>query len=361
MFPRVVRCNSFGERDGLSEVEFNKLLQASGFRRVRNRKAGVSNRVDDPLGAGLYMFSGIRWLNPDESQEVEQLSVDLARLILKFPHLESLAAGGIDWLLAILRRNRQWWEESAWRQSRRRRQRQHLFIHAKLNASETSGTASDANHVAHTPCLYDGGVARSIDAPTAAFCIAGKPKWTFADQCRLPPPPLPYLLPAASPFTLTAKLEVEQTAASPFTLTAKLEVEQTDPAPFHSLPSLPEPSAAATRTNVAVEPEADLDAQRPAWKWAWEDGELWPAARADWLDPVCQHASAARVPSYAMAVDAACAALRAPSPPAAAPSPRAGAWGMDLDHALGLTAAGGEDVAEAWAGLDMLAPALLNA
>ncbi len=70
------------------------------------------------------MFSGIRWVDPDALPEVQQLASGLARMMLDFPQLGSFAAGALERLLAILRRNRAWWEESAWRRSRRSRGRQ---------------------------------------------------------------------------------------------------------------------------------------------------------------------------------------------------------------------------------------------
>ena len=100
--PAAVRLGNLGPRNGISEVEFNKALQvsvlrtefdfkmkrlseadcvhflndelrniqnlttrrrsllsviqAAGFNRTRNRRAGASSRERDPLGAGLYLF-----------------------------------------------------------------------------------------------------------------------------------------------------------------------------------------------------------------------------------------------------------------------------------------------------------------
>jgi hypothetical protein len=62
-------------------------LQASGFRRVRNRRVGASSRASDPLGEGLNVFSGVRWLSPDDPCEAQLLSDGLARLVGTFPNL----------------------------------------------------------------------------------------------------------------------------------------------------------------------------------------------------------------------------------------------------------------------------------
>ena len=54
---------------------------------MRNRRVGAANRASDPLGAGLYVFSGVRWLSPDDPCEAQLLSDGLARLVSTFPHL----------------------------------------------------------------------------------------------------------------------------------------------------------------------------------------------------------------------------------------------------------------------------------
>jgi hypothetical protein len=85
---------------------------------VRNRRVGASNRVSDPLGAGLYVFSGVRWLSPDDPCEAQQLSEGLARLVGSFPHL---GGARLERLKSILRRNRSEWGQSPSTLSRRRR------------------------------------------------------------------------------------------------------------------------------------------------------------------------------------------------------------------------------------------------
>jgi hypothetical protein len=92
------------------------------------------------------MFSGIRWLNPDEPTEVKQLESGLARLTANFPQLGRFPAGELERLQGILRRNRTWWEQSAWRWSRRRRPKQPLKGHGAA-ATPASG---------HEPADVDG-------------------------------------------------------------------------------------------------------------------------------------------------------------------------------------------------------------
>ena len=52
-------------------------MQASGFIRARNRKIGAANQKEDPLGAGLYLFAGVRWLDPDCPADATQLSANI--------------------------------------------------------------------------------------------------------------------------------------------------------------------------------------------------------------------------------------------------------------------------------------------
>ena len=95
------------------------------------------------------MFSGVRWLDPDALQEVQQLAAGLARMTLNFPQLGSFAAGALERVLAILRRNRTWWEESAWRRSRRSRPRQEITPSQVGTSSQVqkSAAATLARHL----------------------------------------------------------------------------------------------------------------------------------------------------------------------------------------------------------------------
>jgi hypothetical protein len=87
---------------------------------VRNRRVGASNRTSDPLGAGVYVFSGVRWLSPDDPFEAQLLSDGLSRLVGIFPHLGAMQ---LERLKSILRRNRSEWDQSPGTQSRRRKRR----------------------------------------------------------------------------------------------------------------------------------------------------------------------------------------------------------------------------------------------
>mmetsp|Transcript_44042 Transcript_44042/g.68854 ORF Transcript_44042/g.68854 Transcript_44042/m.68854 type:complete len:491 (-) Transcript_44042:84-1556(-) len=59
--PRSVRCDEVTNLHGLAEAEFNKVLQAAGFQRERDRRVNAMTRSEDPSGAGMYLFCCRRW------------------------------------------------------------------------------------------------------------------------------------------------------------------------------------------------------------------------------------------------------------------------------------------------------------
>eukprot|EP00960_Hanusia_phi_P009898 288605-Hanusia_phi.AAC.2 len=83
--PSAVRLHSGGVKDGLSETEFNKALQAAGFERERDRRGKALNKMDDPLGAGMYLFSYRRWKNPSDPSDRAALEEAYDELYSQFP------------------------------------------------------------------------------------------------------------------------------------------------------------------------------------------------------------------------------------------------------------------------------------
>lgn len=72
-------------RDGITETQFNKELQRKGFVRVRDRRNFVTNRSDDPTGAGMYRFAKLQWRNPDDEDERAELIQRYNDLVGQFP------------------------------------------------------------------------------------------------------------------------------------------------------------------------------------------------------------------------------------------------------------------------------------
>ena len=62
-------------------------LQASGFHRLRMRKVGASSCAQDPLGAGQYVFTGVRWLDPDDPQDAACLASGIMDFLHRHEHL----------------------------------------------------------------------------------------------------------------------------------------------------------------------------------------------------------------------------------------------------------------------------------
>jgi hypothetical protein len=83
--------------------------QAAGYIRARNRRKGASSRAADPVGAGLYHFCGVRWLDPDADARL--LADGLARMEEAFPHLRGATTP--HHLQAVLRRTRAAWAPHA--------------------------------------------------------------------------------------------------------------------------------------------------------------------------------------------------------------------------------------------------------
>jgi len=84
-FPSFVKGDSLDTRDGLQEAEFNKALQAGGFRRERDRRVDAPAKNSDPLGAGTYLFSNCEWRDPTNETEIHDLVKGFQRLVQSYP------------------------------------------------------------------------------------------------------------------------------------------------------------------------------------------------------------------------------------------------------------------------------------
>ena len=117
---------------------------------MRNRRVGASNRSSDPLGAGLYVFSGVQWLSPDDPREAQLLSDGLSRLVGAYPQL-----GGVD---QLERHNRCAWDQRPGTQTKRRRQ-QHALPTSDgeppaRGAPEESSASSPSEHSGADPTSF---------------------------------------------------------------------------------------------------------------------------------------------------------------------------------------------------------------
>ena len=97
----------------------------------------MSKRSQDPLGAGMYMFSGVRWIDPDNPIEAQQLVNDLACVMIHVSHssiycFQKRVRDCAFQLCEIVRRNRAEWGQTEWKRARR----QHGQTSAALEAME---------------------------------------------------------------------------------------------------------------------------------------------------------------------------------------------------------------------------------
>lgn len=79
--------DEISSRDGITEVQLNKALQKAGFKRVRDRRAHAIKRKEDPTGAGMYLFSNLRWRDPANKQDRLELIAGWNSIIERFPKI----------------------------------------------------------------------------------------------------------------------------------------------------------------------------------------------------------------------------------------------------------------------------------
>jgi hypothetical protein len=84
-FPSFVKGDSLETREGLQEAEFNKALQAGGFKRERDRRVDAPAKNSDPLGAGTYLFSNCEWKDPSDDKDRTILLQGYQHLVERFP------------------------------------------------------------------------------------------------------------------------------------------------------------------------------------------------------------------------------------------------------------------------------------
>eukprot|EP00961_Rhodomonas_salina_P004471 61099-Rhodomonas_salina.2 len=68
--PTAVRIDNEGRRDGITELECNKMLQTSGFSMIRDRRTTAKNKNDDPYGSGLYLYTEVKWRDPNNVDDL---------------------------------------------------------------------------------------------------------------------------------------------------------------------------------------------------------------------------------------------------------------------------------------------------
>jgi len=142
-FPPSVRLeNGSGFRDGVTEIQFNKELQKNGFSRVRDRRTHATKRSEDPTGAGMYLFSQLKWRDPTDPEDREVLLEKWQNLVKKNPLMTMRCS--LEKFLALVQRFQTEWETSIER----------LQAGSFLEAEDAETDASESLNDDKSPFLF---------------------------------------------------------------------------------------------------------------------------------------------------------------------------------------------------------------
>mmetsp|Transcript_11947 Transcript_11947/g.18727 ORF Transcript_11947/g.18727 Transcript_11947/m.18727 type:complete len:287 (+) Transcript_11947:229-1089(+) len=96
-------------RDGISMVEFNKIVEGMGFQKKRERRSGLQICQKHN---GEYYFSGISWRNPDDPEEFKVMK-NIWNGSVRFRALERVCS--FDKLVSVIQSFRsRWLATSPW-------------------------------------------------------------------------------------------------------------------------------------------------------------------------------------------------------------------------------------------------------
>ena len=165
--PAVRNSDPFFGRQGLSEVEFNKVLERNGFLKARRRIAGAKQTAG---AQAVYYFANRRWRNPDEPGDMADLKRHWEQLVAS----SVVFAGQCPWekFCATVGKHYQSWVQAPTRTCKKRRRQRWSMLdvcdgndghQAKHMRSQAS--ASRSEDVASRPEIKSSNsVAPSIDA-----------------------------------------------------------------------------------------------------------------------------------------------------------------------------------------------------
>ena len=127
--PAVRNSDPFFGRQGLTEVEFNKVLERNGFLKARRRIAGANQTA----GAhAVYYFANRRWRNPDDPGDMADLRRHWEQLVAS----SVVFAGQCPWekFCATVGKHYQSWVQAPTRTCKKRRRQ----WRSKLDVSDTN-------------------------------------------------------------------------------------------------------------------------------------------------------------------------------------------------------------------------------
>jgi hypothetical protein len=135
-FPSSVRVEGAGRRDGITELECNKVLQTGGFQMIRDRRASAKNKNDDPFGSGLYLYTEVQWRDPDNSEDLLHISKAWESMCNQFQHLAAECT--LEVLVSVVRDMLSTWKPHQSRKDVRARNRKRKLEHSDSCSSMSS-------------------------------------------------------------------------------------------------------------------------------------------------------------------------------------------------------------------------------
>ena len=191
------------------------------------RKVGSSSCAKDPLGAGQYVFTGVRWLDPDDPQDAARLDSGIKDFMLR--HMRLNQALFPVRLVNVLRSVIGTWRES--------RTRNPTLLHGRVDVS-TACFRFLPTSSSWTSSQYCGGVMPQAEhAQLVALPYhASRSEECFGQTCE------PHVA-MAGPDRSDKAVSVSAEAAA-----ARVAARPAQPLSFLPPPSLPHPSLLAGRS-----------------------------------------------------------------------------------------------------------------
>ncbi|EKX38486.1 hypothetical protein GUITHDRAFT_165219 [Guillardia theta CCMP2712] len=132
-FPSCVKTDGGTSRYGLQEAEFNKAVQAGGFRRERDRRVNALTKRVDPLGAGMYLFSMRVWKDPSNPRDREELMQGWRHLVERFPQVAKVCS--VDRFLEVVSKFHDAWQPNAGRARKKQKMQANEMAEKPLSSS----------------------------------------------------------------------------------------------------------------------------------------------------------------------------------------------------------------------------------
>lgn len=209
-FPNFIKGDTLETREGLHEAEFNKALQAGGFRRERDRRVDAPAKNSDPLGAGTYLFSNCEWKDPTSDRDRHDLMQGFQHLAERFPAASKHC--NAKSFLDVVAKFHDGWKPNAGRARKKQKSADSMSVDddavscsSKMSEDMRMGamSSSDSKPSLKLGTAFGTGATLSIDPNGRGYTSSGSPSdlarhplniatlgdmWTFNDGARDLPP-----------------------------------------------------------------------------------------------------------------------------------------------------------------------------